>query len=157
MRVPSLALLSGLRIQRCSELWGRSQVRFRSGIAVLWRRPAATAPIGPLAWEPPYAVGSAPKRQPPPKKIAECQRSKQDSQDTVTIAIKYLPVCHKTCPSRGGGLWPLSLDVPYLTRCSKVRDHEGHFDCKHSLNSGCWAPAYCVPQLSSDKLFKGSS
>ena len=25
----------------------------------LWRRPAATAPIGPLAWEPPYATGLA--------------------------------------------------------------------------------------------------
>ena len=25
----------------------------------LWRRPVATAPIGPLAWEPPYAVGAA--------------------------------------------------------------------------------------------------
>ena len=25
----------------------------------LWRRPAATAPIGPLAWEPPYAMGAA--------------------------------------------------------------------------------------------------
>ena len=25
----------------------------------LWRRPVATAPIGPLAWEPPYAAGVA--------------------------------------------------------------------------------------------------
>ena len=25
----------------------------------LWRRPVATAPIQPLAWEPPYAVGVA--------------------------------------------------------------------------------------------------
>ena len=25
----------------------------------LWRRPVATAPIGPLAWEPPYAAGAA--------------------------------------------------------------------------------------------------
>ena len=25
----------------------------------LWRRPAAMAPIGPLAWEPPYALGAA--------------------------------------------------------------------------------------------------
>ena len=25
----------------------------------LWQRPAATAPIRPLAWEPPYAVGVA--------------------------------------------------------------------------------------------------
>ena len=25
----------------------------------LWRRPVATAPIRPLAWEPPYALGAA--------------------------------------------------------------------------------------------------
>ena len=25
----------------------------------LWRRPVAAAPIGPLAWEPPYAMGAA--------------------------------------------------------------------------------------------------
>ena len=25
----------------------------------LWRRPGATAPIQPLAWEPPYAAGAA--------------------------------------------------------------------------------------------------
>ena len=25
----------------------------------LWHRPAAVAPIGPLAWEPPYVVGAA--------------------------------------------------------------------------------------------------
>ena len=29
----------------------------------LWHRPEATAPIGPLAWEPPYAMGVALKRQ----------------------------------------------------------------------------------------------
>ena len=29
----------------------------------LWCRPAATAPIRPLAWEPPYAAGAALKRQ----------------------------------------------------------------------------------------------
>ena len=28
-----------------------------------WSRPAATAPIGPLAWELPYAAGAALKRQ----------------------------------------------------------------------------------------------
>ena len=33
-RVPSLALLSGLRIQHCCELWCRSQTRLRSCIAV---------------------------------------------------------------------------------------------------------------------------
>ena len=44
LRVRSLASLSGLRIQRCCELWCRS---------------ATTAPIRPLAWEPPYTVGAA--------------------------------------------------------------------------------------------------
>ena len=34
----------------------------------LWRRLAATAPIGPLAWEPAYATGAALKR-PKNKKI----------------------------------------------------------------------------------------
>ena len=28
----------------------------------LWRRPEAVAPIGPLAWEPPYAMGAAPEK-----------------------------------------------------------------------------------------------
>ena len=42
------------------ELWCRSQTRL--GSVLLWRRPAATAPIRPLAWEPPYAAGAALKR-----------------------------------------------------------------------------------------------
>ena len=44
MWVRSLAALSGLRIRHCSELWCR---------------PAAAAPIRPLAWELPYATGTA--------------------------------------------------------------------------------------------------
>ena len=34
----------------------------------LWCRPAAAAPIGPLAWEPPYAAGVALKGQKTKKK-----------------------------------------------------------------------------------------
>ena len=36
-----------------------------SDLALLWfwRRPAAVAPIQPLAWEPPYATGAVLKRQ----------------------------------------------------------------------------------------------
>ena len=35
--------------------------RLGSDLALLglWRRPVATAPIRPRAWEPPYAVGAA--------------------------------------------------------------------------------------------------
>ena len=34
----------------------------------LWRRPSTTAPIQPLAWEPPYDVDAALKRQKTKKK-----------------------------------------------------------------------------------------
>ena len=50
----SLASLGGLRIRRCCEPWCRSQT--------------ATAPIGPLAWEPPCAMCAAHKRQKKQKK-----------------------------------------------------------------------------------------
>ena len=48
LQVWSLALLSGLRIQRCPELW---------------YRPAAVAPIQLLSWEPPYASDVALKNK----------------------------------------------------------------------------------------------
>ena len=69
-----LALLSGLRMQCCHELWCRSQTQLRFGVAWLdlarswiWLgcRTAAAAPIQPLAWEPPYATGAALKKENP--------------------------------------------------------------------------------------------
>ena len=39
-------------------------------LALLWHRPAATAPIGPLAWELPYAMHAALKNQKKKKKKA---------------------------------------------------------------------------------------
>jgi len=70
LRAQFLALLSGLRILRCSrELWCRLQTRLGSLVAVaLVCRLVATAPIGPLGQEPPYAVGAAQKRQKDKKK-----------------------------------------------------------------------------------------
>ena len=54
-----LASLSGLRI--CVAMSCGVGCRLGSDLALLWlwRRPAATAPIRPLAWEPAYAVGVA--------------------------------------------------------------------------------------------------
>ena len=57
LRVRSLALLSGSGVAvSCSV--GR---RCGLGLALLWLwcRLVATAPIRPLAWEPPYATGAA--------------------------------------------------------------------------------------------------
>ena len=66
--VRSLALLNGLRIQRCRELWCRSQTQLGSGVAVALARPVATALIRPLAWEPPYAAGAAQRNSKKKKK-----------------------------------------------------------------------------------------
>ena len=57
LEIRSLALLSGLRIWHCRELWcshGRG-----SDLAWLWHKPAAIALIRSPAWEPPYAAGAA--------------------------------------------------------------------------------------------------
>ena len=68
-----LGLLPGLR---CSMGWG-SGIAMSCGVGRrlgldpallwmwlwLWNRPVGTAQIQPLAWEPPYAVGMALKRQ----------------------------------------------------------------------------------------------
>ena len=56
MQVRSLASLSGLRIQHCLELWGRSRHSLDPVLLWLWCRLAAAAPIGPLAWELTYWV-----------------------------------------------------------------------------------------------------
>ena len=47
----------------------------------LWRRPAATAPIRPLACEPPYAAGAAQwqKRQ-KKKKRETCKKKKKEKE-----------------------------------------------------------------------------
>ena len=60
--VPGLA--QWVKLQHCHELWYRSQMWLESkccGGGVC--RPAATAQIQPLAWEPPYAAGGALKKQ----------------------------------------------------------------------------------------------
>ena len=74
LQVRSLALLSGLRIRRSCELCCRSQTRLGSHTpeAVV----AAATPIGPLAWELPYAAGAALKR---PKKRKRKKRKKDST------------------------------------------------------------------------------
>ena len=47
----------------------------------LWLRPVATAPIGPLAWEPAHAVGVALEKEKKKKK------TKKNSQESVTLAL----------------------------------------------------------------------
>ena len=59
LRVQSLALLSGLRVGVAVSCGVGCRHGSDPALLRLWRRPVATAPIRPLAWEPPYAVGAA--------------------------------------------------------------------------------------------------
>ena len=56
----------------------------------LWLRPAAVAPISPLAWEPPHAVGAALKRQ----KIKEIhiRRFFKKNYNAITIG-RFVEMC----------------------------------------------------------------
>jgi len=75
-----LALLSGLRIQRCHELSVGCRRGSDATLLWLWHRPAATALIRLLAWEPPYAAGVAlekAKRQKKKKKKKERKKEMQ--------------------------------------------------------------------------------
>ena len=49
----------------------------------LWRRPAATAPIQPLAWEPPYATGSGPRKS---KKDKKKKKKKKEEEEYIHMA-----------------------------------------------------------------------
>ena len=54
---------------RCRDLRCRSQMRLGSGAGSDMEGPAAVAPIRPLAWEPPYAVGADLKKKKNKKKL----------------------------------------------------------------------------------------
>ena len=49
----------------------------------LWRRPVATAPIQPLAWEPPYAAGAA-------QEIATTTKDKKTKKQKNKLKLEFL-------------------------------------------------------------------
>ena len=57
----------------------------------LWCRLAATAPLGPLAWEPPYASGVAVKRQ-----------NKKQTKKKHFLFYSVNLVTQERCPSKPG-------------------------------------------------------
>ena len=75
-----LALLSGLRICCCRELCGRL---------------ASTAPIQPLAWEPPYAKGAALKIQNKQTNMNQI-RSGLFAKSLNTSPLYFLPVFERS-------------------------------------------------------------
>ena len=79
LRVRSLPLLSGLTIRRCRELWCRLQMWLGSRVAVA----VATAPIRPLAWEPPCAEGAA-------QEMAKRQKQTKKTSSGVPVVAQWL-------------------------------------------------------------------
>ena len=59
MQVPSLASAQWVKHQLGHELCVGRRHGSDPALLWVWCRPAAIAPIGPLAWEAPYAVGAA--------------------------------------------------------------------------------------------------
>ena len=94
----SLASLSGVAVS--------CDVGHRQGLdpVWLWDRPAATAPIRPLAWEPPYAMGTALKRQKDKK-----EKEKKERKEVPGSLQAHVPsICGST---QGEGL---SISTPRL-------------------------------------------
>ena len=89
MQVQSLASFSGLRIWHCRELLCRLQTRLRSGVAVAVVY-LAVALIGPLAWEPPYAMGGALKKQTKKKQKHPTKSSNQEEILCNTVLLFIL-------------------------------------------------------------------
>ena len=77
----------------------------------LWCRPAAIAPIKPLAWEPLYATGVALKKQDRKNKTKNCINTEKMRQ---TCALRELRVGHARSLQREGTTSFFLRDKPSL-------------------------------------------
>ena len=110
MQVWSLALLSGLRIQHCTELWYRLQRWLGSCIAVAV---AAIALIPPQAWKFPCALSAALKRQK--------QKNKTNKQTKNSFAVPWwLSGLRVWCHCCGMGSFP-GLGTSVCYRCGQKK------------------------------------
>ena len=60
---------------------GSSRIFSDPALLWLWRRPVATAPIRPLAWEPPYAEGAALEKEKKTKKKKKRKKEKCQTEN----------------------------------------------------------------------------
>ena len=112
-------MLSGLRIQCCSELWYRSEMRLRSHIAVV------IALIRPLALELPCATGVALKRKKNCTVNSSSQKNSSSSCSICTILfslalISLWPFCESSVfqPTPAPVLAVASLGIQATPFCS---------------------------------------
>ena len=118
LQVWSLASLSGLSIWRCMSCGVGCRRVSDLALLWLWCRLAGTAPIRPPAWEPPYAVSAALKRQKKKKKSVQTWADTVHNNEFITFYFHLLnklffitswlsKSCWK-CVNRGVNQWSLS-------------------------------------------------
>ena len=109
MWVHSLALLSGLRIWLCLSCGMGHRWSSDPAVLWLWHRPVATAPIRPLAWEPPYAADKK-------KRFLLCiHQSYIKCPRACYIVIWYRHLTVLVSPlSRHGSIWESCLYIWYF-------------------------------------------
>ena len=83
LRVRSLPLLSGLTIGIAVSCGVGCRLGSDPALLWLWRKLVATAPIRPLAWEPPYAAGVA-------QEMAKRQNKNKNKKPNHTPKVKEL-------------------------------------------------------------------
>ena len=97
----------------------------------LWHRPAATAPIRPLAWEPPYVEGGALKRQKKEEEISE------------TGWAQACPPCPSSGFSGTPGMraWHPHLAPPHTNRLEGRGSSHQAGSSPREINTGVGIPA----------------
>ena len=87
----------------------------------LWRRPAATALIRPLAWEPPYAHGSGPRKGRKTKTNKQTKKTKVSVSTSPTppnLLIFLYVLYHMQWNHTSEHGWP-----SWIFRCSPYKPH----------------------------------
>ena len=147
MRVQCLALHSELRILHAPSCSLGRGYGSDPKLLWLWHRPAAAAPIQPLAWELPYVAGMALKR----KKIILCQikvlRIKYETQNCIRthkitlLGFYFILFCflgphprHMEVPRLGG---QLELQLWVYARATATKDPNHIYSLHHSSRQ-CW-------------------
>ena len=95
----------------------------------LWCRPAAVALIRPLAWEPPYAMGAALKRQKQKRTNESKQASKQASKPALFLWLCHIRTtsCNQEPPISCGLLHTLQIKFSSFVKVS----HSFEMNCNH--------------------------